>query len=139
MLCETPPLAPAIANTLDSLWQQIMEAVGRVSAFTRSCLQGARPISLAKGVLTIGFDPEFADRFELVNNTRTQTLLQTKLQEHGHPGMQIKFVRAEVPATPAVQSALAPASPALARPLRPPRKPRWHRPRQLARHSKKNL
>jgi len=48
-------------------------------------------------VLTIGFDPEFADQLELVNNQRTHTLLQTKLSELGHPQVQIKFIQAEAP------------------------------------------
>ena len=52
----------------------------------------------AKGVLTIGFDPEFEDHLGLVDNARNHTLLQTKLAELGHANAQIKFVKAEAPA-----------------------------------------
>jgi hypothetical protein len=104
------------AVDLPQLWQTVVEAVGRASAFTKSYLTEAFPVSLAKGVLTIGFDPEFADQMELVNNSRTITLLQTKLQELGHPGLQVKFTKAEAPALRApkpVAAAAAPAAPAV--------------------------
>jgi hypothetical protein len=97
------------------LWANLLEAVGRASAFTRSYLADAQPISLAKGVLTIGFDPEFADQMDLVNNSKTHTLLQTKLQELGHPSTQIKFIKSEQPlprAKPQAAPASAPSTPA---------------------------
>jgi hypothetical protein len=74
----------------------------------------AHPVSLAKNLFTIGFDPEFASQLELVNNSKTHSLLQTKLQELGHAGVQIKFIQAERPvgrATPPDVEA-APAEPA---------------------------
>lgn len=100
---------------LEPLWQKLLEAVGRASSFTRSYLADAQPVSLAKGVLTIGFDPEFADQMELVNNSKTHALLQTKLQELGHPNVQVKFIKAEQPIPrakpPAVPEGRAPSSP----------------------------
>jgi len=104
------PASPAEAD-LAPLWQSVLEAVGRASAFTRSYLVEARPISLVKNVLTLGFDPEFADQMELVNNPKTHALLQTKLQELGHPGVQVKFVAADAPPTSAPQSATPPPAP----------------------------
>jgi ABC-type uncharacterized transport system involved in gliding motility auxiliary subunit len=80
---------------LESLWKNLTEAVGRASAFTRSYLIEAHPVSFARDVLTIGFDPEFAEQMELVNNSKTHSLLQTKLKELGHSSAQIKFVKAE--------------------------------------------
>jgi len=88
---------------LDDLWRNLLEAVGRASAFTRSYLLEAHPVSLANDVLIIGFDPEFADQMELVNNSRTNTLLQTKLKELGHANAQIKFIKDESPAPRAAQ------------------------------------
>jgi DNA polymerase-3 subunit gamma/tau len=81
------------------LWQEVLEAVGRASPFTKNYLLEAHPISVAKNVFTIGFDPEFADHIELVNNSKTCTLLQTKLSEAGRPQMQIRVIRAERPAS----------------------------------------
>jgi DNA polymerase-3 subunit gamma/tau len=95
--------APAMAITVDAsdelyaLWNQIRDAVGRVSPFTRSYLAEAHPVSLANGVFTVGFDPEFEDHIALVDNSKTHTLLQTKLAESGHPNTQIKIIRAEDP------------------------------------------
>jgi DNA polymerase III subunit gamma/tau len=104
---EQAPATPAVVTAaempsepqedLEPLWQKILEAVGRASAFTRSYLADAQPVSIGKGCLTIGFDPEFADQMELVNNTKTHALLQTKLQELGYPNVQVKFIKSEQP------------------------------------------
>jgi hypothetical protein len=80
---------------LTGLWGKLIEAVGRVSSFTRSYLVDAHLVSFEKKLLTIGFDPEFEDHLGLVDNARNHTLLQTKLAELGHSDCQIKFVRAE--------------------------------------------
>src|SRR5258708_39853762 len=76
---------------------QLIEAVGRVSPFTRSYLVDANPVSFEKNILVIGFDPEFEDHLGLVDNARNHTLLQTKLTELGHANCQIKFIKAEAP------------------------------------------
>jgi DNA polymerase-3 subunit gamma/tau len=89
--------APA-SSDLTTLWTQLIEAVGRVSPFTRSYLVDANPVSFVKNVLVIGFDPEFEDHLGLVDNARNHSLLQTKLAELGHANCQIKFIKAEAPA-----------------------------------------
>jgi hypothetical protein len=58
-------------------------------------LQEARPVRFEGNVLTLGFDPGFADQLDLVNTPKTHALLQTKLQELGHPGVQIRFLQIE--------------------------------------------
>jgi len=98
----TPTLTPqALAGAPDSftdlsgLWSRVVEAVGRVSPFTRSYLLEAHPVSFARNVFVVGFDPEFQDHIGLVDNARNHTLLQTKLHELGHPNAQIKFIKSE--------------------------------------------
>ncbi|HEY5915097.1 MAG TPA: DNA polymerase III subunit gamma/tau [Verrucomicrobiae bacterium] len=94
---------------LSGLWGSLVEAVGRVSPFTRTYLLEAHPVSFNKGVFTIGFDPEVEDHLGLVDNARNHSLLQTKLAEMGHANIQIKFVKAEDPArTQAVAPVPAP-------------------------------
>jgi DNA polymerase III subunit gamma/tau len=90
--------AQSIPGDLAALWANLVEAVGRVSPFTRSYLVDAHPVSFEKNILVIGFDPEFEDHLGLVDNARNHTLLQTKLAELGHLNCQIKFVKAEAPA-----------------------------------------
>jgi DNA polymerase-3 subunit gamma/tau len=96
---ETSPEAPASTKNVDlaALWANLLDAVGRVSGFTRSYLIEAHPVSLNKSLFTIGFDPEFADHITLVDNSRNHTLISTKLAELGHHGMQVKFVTANRP------------------------------------------
>ena len=91
---ETSPVSADLAT----LWTQLIEAVGRVSPFTRSYLVDANPVSFVKNVLIIGFDPEFQDHLGLVDNARNHSLLQTKLAELGQPNCQIKFIKSEAPA-----------------------------------------
>jgi DNA polymerase-3 subunit gamma/tau len=111
---SSPPAAaplPAVATPpgdvdLQQLWSGLVEAVGRANPFVKSYFVEAHPVSFNKNVLTIGFDPEFADHLLLVDNSKNHTLLQTKLAELGHPHAQAKFIKAEAPpqsktATPA--------------------------------------
>ena len=99
VLSETAPaLVAGGAVDLDSLWNNLLEAVGRVSPFTRSYLLEAHPVSFARNVLTIGFDPEFADHLGLVDNAKNHAVIQTKLDELGHHGAMVKFIQAEAPA-----------------------------------------
>jgi len=93
-VAETPPVSADLAT----LWAQLIEAVGRVSPFTRSYLVEANPVSFVKNLLVIGFDPEFENHLGLVDNARNHGLLQTKLAELGHANCQIKFIKAEAPA-----------------------------------------
>jgi DNA polymerase-3 subunit gamma/tau len=96
-----PPAPAALTPTpgsLPELWSSLIEAVGRVSPFTRGYLLDAHPVSFEKNVLVIGFDPEFADHLGLVDNMRNHTLLATKLSELGHPNAMVKFIEAEAPA-----------------------------------------
>lgn len=105
-LAESP-----VSSDLEILWARLVESVGRASPFTRSYLLEAHPVSFAKNILTIGFDPEFEDHIALVDNARNHTLLQTKLAELGHASAQFKFIKAEAPANraPAVVETPPPA------------------------------
>ncbi len=85
-------------GNLERLWQKLVDAVGRASPFTRSYLLEAHPVSFDNTLLTIGFVPEFAERLELVDNAKSRTLLQTKLNEFGFPDAQVKFVKDELAA-----------------------------------------
>jgi DNA polymerase-3 subunit gamma/tau len=99
---------PAANTDLEVLWAKVLESVGRASPFARSYLLEAHPVSFARHLFTIGFDPEFEDHIALVDNARNHALLQTKLSELGHPNTQFKFIKAEAPAkrpTPVVESA----------------------------------
>jgi DNA polymerase III subunit gamma/tau len=116
-------MAPVSAD-LSELWSKLVEAVGKVSPFTRSYLVDANPVSFEKNILVIGFDPEFEDHLGLVDNARNHTLLQTKLAELGHANCQIKFVKAEAPVgekiklpTPITPAAAPQVAPVAAKPV----------------------
>jgi DNA polymerase-3 subunit gamma/tau len=111
------PSAPAVqaaaaaapVGDLAELWHQLVDAIGRVSPFTRGYLIDAHPVSFEKSVLVIGFDPEFEDHLGLVDNSRNHALLATKLAEMGHANAMIKFIKAEAPAGWHQKAAAAPA------------------------------
>jgi DNA polymerase-3 subunit gamma/tau len=109
------PEASVNAAKLEGLWAKLLEAVSRVSPFTRSYLLEAHPVSFEKGIFTIGFDPEFEEQIGLIDNARNHTLLQTKFAELGHPNVQFKLVKAEAPkgraSQPAEATAAAPSAP----------------------------
>jgi DNA polymerase III gamma/tau subunit len=95
----------------EQVWTRLLEAVGRASPFARSYFNEAHPVSFTKTLLTIGFDPEFAEHIALVDNAKNHTLLQTKLTELGFPNMQVKFVQASAPPNRPAEPPPAPASP----------------------------
>jgi len=92
------PAPSADSEDLQALWTNLLEAVGRASPFTRTYLLKAHPVAFQKNALTIGFDPEFSDEFELVNNARNHALLQARLVELGYGDAQVRFIKAEAPA-----------------------------------------
>jgi DNA polymerase-3 subunit gamma/tau len=100
--------APAGDVNLEQLWRELVEAVGRANPFVKTYFVEAHPVSFVKNVLTIGFDPEFADHLLLVDNSKNQTLVKTKLAEMGYAQAQVRFVRAEAPPR---EKAAAPAPP----------------------------
>jgi DNA polymerase-3 subunit gamma/tau len=120
-LAETPATAaPAIAD-LDALWDNLVEAAGRASPFIKSYLLEAHPVSFAKNVFTVGFDPEFADHISLIDNSKNHALLQNKLSELGHHGAQFKFIKAEAPPHRVRKVAAAHTPPPVAAPKAAPK------------------
>ena len=116
---STPSEVATVSGDLSGLWARLVDAVGRVSPFTRSYLVDARPVSFEKNILVVGFDPEFEDHLGLVDNARNHTLLQTKLAELGHANCQLKFIKAKAPVglpKPVLAPAPTPDTPA---PLQP--------------------
>jgi DNA polymerase-3 subunit gamma/tau len=94
-LAATPPPDDSLLGTM---WNNLLEAVGRTSPFTKSYLLEAHPVSFKNNLLVIGFAPPFEDHIGLVDNPRNHTLLQTKLSELGHANSQVKFIKAEATA-----------------------------------------
>jgi DNA polymerase-3 subunit gamma/tau len=97
------PTAPAAQVTLskeelEALWTRLVEAAGRASAFIKSYLLEAHPVSFERNILTIGFDPANRDHRDLVDNSKNHTLIQTKLGELGKHGIMVKFIIADHPA-----------------------------------------
>jgi DNA polymerase-3 subunit gamma/tau len=94
---HTPVAPPAPVIHLDQLWNELLESAGRASPFIKQYLIEAHPVSMTTKLLTVGFDPEFADHISLIDNSKNQQLLQTKLAELGFRNMNIKFIKAETP------------------------------------------
>lgn len=90
-------VSPELRQNIQTLWNELVDAVGRVSQFVRSYLVDAHPVALGKNVLTIGYDPEFKERLGLVDNPRNRAILETKLSEMGHRDVQVKFILAPAP------------------------------------------
>jgi DNA polymerase-3 subunit gamma/tau len=106
-----PLSSSGVGGELGVLWGRLVEAVSRASPFVHAYLVKAHPVSLTKNLLTIGFDPEFADQISLVDNSRNHALFQTKLAELGHPQAQVKFIEAAaaLPSAPVAPVVLSPS------------------------------
>lgn len=85
------------AGDLARFWSRLIEAVGRVSPFTRAYLLDLQPVSFSGNRLVIGYTPEFSDRLALVDNARTRELLRNALSEAGHREVHIQFTKVQPP------------------------------------------
>jgi DNA polymerase-3 subunit gamma/tau len=92
-----PVAVSASSADLRPLWDQVVEAVSRVSPFTRSYLLEAHPVSFQNGVFIIGYDPEFSHHLSLVDNSKNHALLQTKFKELGQGEVRVKFIESAEP------------------------------------------
>ncbi|MGB0579586.1 MAG: DNA polymerase III subunit gamma/tau [Limisphaerales bacterium] len=92
------PTAPdRLAPDMKQLWQQVVEAAGQASPFTKTYLLESHPVGIERNVFSIGFDPSCADHLSLVDNPKVHALLKEKLTEAGQAGMVVKFVEASRP------------------------------------------
>jgi DNA polymerase-3 subunit gamma/tau len=132
--------APAAATPpaemeLSQLWNTLVDAVGRANPFVKAYFVEAHPVSFEKNLLTIGFDPEFADKLPLVDNPKNHALVQTKLAEMGYPRARLKFIQAEAPAR---EKAAVPAPPPPSSPAEPAQAPAPAKPAPEAAPVKKD-
>jgi DNA polymerase-3 subunit gamma/tau len=118
---EGPPVgvtplhhSTAPSASLSEAWEYAVEHLGKVTPLAKTYLVGTRPLGFQGNVVTIGFDPEFADRRDFVDTARNRDLLQAKLKEKLRTDVSIKFEVAESSASPA--PAPKPAKPSESRP-----------------------
>lgn len=111
-------------SNLNDAWAYAVEHLGKVTPLAKSYLVGTRPLGLRENVLVIGFDPEFADRRELVDTGRNRELLQAKLKEKLRIDVSLKFEITEGAAVPSPKShqTTSSKSSATAKPLPPVKK-----------------
>ena len=92
------PEGPTLAGAeLDALWQEVVAALKKSRAFSRRYLEAAFPVSLEKGVLTLGFDEQNAEYLPLVDNAKARELVIKLLAEQNCPNCQVRFVQARRP------------------------------------------
>jgi DNA polymerase-3 subunit gamma/tau len=105
------PDAADEVEKLRSGWRDVLDRVGRMAAVARAPLVDARPTAVEGSVVTVAFDPEFADGIAGFDSARNRMALEHALTETlGRP------VRARLVAggAPAAESARAPADSARA-------------------------
>jgi DNA polymerase III subunit gamma/tau len=86
------------ATDLPQLWQDVIDAAGRASPFSKTYLIKTHPISFIKNTLVLGLDPEFEDEFSMLDTPKNRTLVQTKLTEMGFQNATAHFKVAPSPA-----------------------------------------
>lgn len=120
----TPPSNPASASpsSLSEAWAYAVDHLGKVSSLAQKQLVGTRLLGLKDGVLTVGFDPEFAAQREFVDTPRNRELLQARLKEKLHANVMVKFEVTETtvptaPRPPRAAETSAPPGPPMKRSL----------------------
>lgn len=86
------------ANQLfQSLWPDLLQAIGRANNFTGSYFLKSHPVSFSGNAFVIGFDPEFTEGFGLMNNEKTRKLIRALLSELGYPEVQVEIIQSVRP------------------------------------------
>ncbi|MDD5678737.1 MAG: DNA polymerase III subunit gamma/tau [Kiritimatiellae bacterium] len=75
---EHGPVGDELAHLL-KIWPELVEKVGKTVSLAKGCLMDARPSAVMDDRVTIGFDPEFAERMEQAGLPRTRAALQKNL------------------------------------------------------------
>jgi DNA polymerase-3 subunit gamma/tau len=103
----TAPVAPPAS--VEDAWAYAVEHLGKVTPLAKAHLVGVKLLGLKGSVLTIGFDPEFAERMKFVDVPRNRELLQTRLKEKLRTDVTLRFELSE-DAAPVIPSRLAKAA-----------------------------
>jgi DNA polymerase-3 subunit gamma/tau len=93
----TAPVAPPAS--VEDAWAYAVEHLGKVTPLAKAHLVGVKLLGLKGSVLTIGFDPEFAERMKFVDVPRNRELLQTRLKEKLRTDVTLRFELSEDAAT----------------------------------------
>jgi len=85
---KTKPVSPKSpeeeVRLLAEQWHEFVERVGRVAVLARNYLVDAKPVKVVGNVVTIGFDPEFADNKDHIDVGRNRKAIQKVLSEFLH-------------------------------------------------------
>jgi len=100
----TPATSPA---SLDEAWAYALEHLGKVTPLAKSYLVGTRVFGLKGNVLTVRFDPEFADRKEFADHPRNIEVLQISLREKLRMDVALKFEVGEASTAPTPKASAA--------------------------------
>ncbi len=104
---ETPAPAarpverPAVDPSVEVLWKKLLDHTAEHFPMLKSSLVEARPLSLTSDTLTIGFDPEFEFKKEMVDSPKNRGMIEARLRELlDGKAMKVKVVFANDPSIP---------------------------------------
>ena len=96
---KTKPTTTTAASTaptdMAKMWATMMACLG---AFTKSYFNGAYPLSLENGVMTIGFPEPSSSQMELADNKETNKILIQSLEKLEQEVREIRYTIADRPA-----------------------------------------
>jgi DNA polymerase-3 subunit gamma/tau len=92
---------PSSSVSIEDAWRHALDHLGKAVPLAKTYFVGTKLLGLTGNVLTIGFDPEFAERRDFVDNARTRDLLHARLKEKLRADVTVKFVLSEAPAAKA--------------------------------------
>jgi len=96
-----PVPAPTPAASVEEAWQYAVDQLGKAVPMAKNYLRGAKLLTGSQAnLLTVAFDPEFAQQRDFVAQARNVEVLQTRLREKLHREVSLKFELSEAAAPP---------------------------------------
>ena len=87
-------VSPSDIN-LPSLWNQLLQKVGKENPFLHSYLADGHPLEIDGQVVTVGYPLSQLDQMEMVDNKKNHQAVETLLAALGYPGLKIRLIKSD--------------------------------------------
>ena len=80
---------------LPSLWNQLLQKVGKENPFLHSYLADGHPLGIEGQVITVGYPLSQLDQMEMVDNKKNHQAIETLLETLGYPGLKLRLIKSD--------------------------------------------
>jgi DNA polymerase-3 subunit gamma/tau len=92
---DTPKNVFSSDINLHSVWNQLLQKVGKDNPFLHSYLADGHPLEMDGQVIIVGYPLSQVDQMEMVDNKKNHQAIESLLEALGYPGLKLRLIRSE--------------------------------------------